>query len=261
MDETWRAAREGRGAIALHPFDPGPHGPEGHVTPAALVEGDVVGAVEAALGRRVGASLDRFALFALKAGHEALGEAGLIGAPALERRAAVVFGHGFGGLTTLEASYERFYGQKARFHPLSVPKVMVSAPVSAVAMEFGVRGPVFAVSSACSSSGHAIAQGAAMIASGQVDIALAGGSEAIATPGLPARLGGPPGDDRDHLPAVFYRARRHGHRRGRRRPWCWRRWITPGRAAPPSWASWPAWVCPPTPSTGPSPAWMARSAP
>jgi nodulation protein E len=182
--ETWTAAREGRGAIARHAFDPGPHGPEGHVTPAALVEGDVVGALEAALGRRVGASLDPFALFALKASHEALDQAGLIGAPALERRTAVVFGHGFGGLHTLEASYERFYGQKApRFHPLSVPKVMVSAAVSAAAMEFRIKGPVFAVSSACSSSGHAIAQGAAMIASGQADIALAGGSEAIATPG------------------------------------------------------------------------------
>ncbi len=182
--ETWEAAREGRGAIALHPFDPGPNGPEGHPAPAALVEGDVVGAVEAALGRRVGATLDPFTLFALKAAREALDQAGLVGAPALERRTAVVFGHGFGGVHTLEASYERFFGQKAaRMHPLSVPKVMVSAPVSAVAMEFGIKGPVFAVSSACSSSGHAIAQGAAFIASGQADVALVGGSEAIATPG------------------------------------------------------------------------------
>jgi nodulation protein E len=182
--ETWAAARDGRGPITLHPFDPGPHGPEAHVTPAALVAGDVVGVLEAALGRRVGASLDPFAQFALKAAHEALDQAGLIGASALERRTAVVLGHGFGGMHTLEACYERFYGQKApRIHPLSIPKGMVSAAVSAVAMEFGIKGPVFAVSSACSSSGHAIAQGAAMIASGQADIAVVGGSEAIATPG------------------------------------------------------------------------------
>ena len=182
--ETWNAAREGRGAIALHPFDPGPNGPPGHPTPAALVEGDVVGAVEVALGRRVGATLDPFTLFALKAAREALDQAGLVGAAALERRTAVVFGHGFGGVHTLEASYERFFGQKAaRMHPLSVPKVMVSAPVSAVAMEFGIKGAVFAVSSACSSSGHAIAQGAAFIVSGQADVALVGGSEAIATAG------------------------------------------------------------------------------
>jgi nodulation protein E len=70
-----------------------------------------------------------------------------------------------------------------RLHPSTVPKVMVSAGVSAAAMAFGVRGPVFATSSACASSAHAIAQGAAMIAMGQVDAALVGGSEAISTAG------------------------------------------------------------------------------
>jgi nodulation protein E len=50
-------------------------------------------------------------------------------------------------------------------------------------MEFGVRGPVFATSSACASAGHAIAQGAALIAGGLADLAIVGGSEAMATPG------------------------------------------------------------------------------
>jgi nodulation protein E len=143
----------------------------------------VVALLEAALGRRIGASLDAFALFALKACHEALSQADLVGATALEHRCAIVLGHGFAGIHTLETSYERFHGQRlGKLHPLTVPKVMVSAPVSAVAMEFRVKGPVFAVSSACASSGHAIAQGAALITSGQADIAIVGGSEAIATP-------------------------------------------------------------------------------
>ena len=181
--ENWMSARDGRSGIERHVFDPGPRGPEPHTTPAALVKGDVVVALETALDRRVGASLDPFALFALKACHEALSEAGLLGDTALEHRCAIVLGHGFAGIHTLEASYERFYGQRlGKLHPLSVPKVMVSAPVSAVAMEFGVKGPVFAVSSACASSGHAIAQGAGLITSGQADIAIVGGSEAIATP-------------------------------------------------------------------------------
>lgn len=180
---NWRAARDGRGAIRPHLFDPGPTGPPAKSTLAALVSEDLPAAVEAALGRRVGTSLDPFALLALKSAHEALQGAGLIGADVLERRTAAVFGHGFAGIHTLEAAYERFYGQKTpRVHPLTVPKVMVSAPVSAVAMEFAIRGPVFAVSSACASSGHAIAQGAGLIASGQVEVALVGGAEAIATP-------------------------------------------------------------------------------
>jgi nodulation protein E len=68
-------------------------------------------------------------------------------------------------------------------HPLTIPRVMISAPVSSVAMEFGITGPVFATSSACASAAHAIAQGAALIAGGLADVAVVGGSEAMATPG------------------------------------------------------------------------------
>jgi nodulation protein E len=182
--ENWAAARAGAGAIAPHDFDPGPNGPPPHRTPAALIAGDLLGHLESVLGRRVGASLDPFALMALASAHEALAQAGLLGHAVLDQRTALILGHGFAGIHTLEASYERFYGQKAaRLHPLTVPKVMVSAPVSATAMEFKIRGPVFAISSACASSGHAIAQGAGFIASGQCDVAVVGGSEAIATPG------------------------------------------------------------------------------
>jgi nodulation protein E len=176
-------ARDGRGAIRPCHLDAGPHAPDTRDTPAAVIEGDLVGYTEALLGRRVGASLDPFALMALGPAHEALVQAGLLGAEVLEDRTALVLGHGFAGIHTLEVGFERFFGQKAsRMHPLTVPKVMVSAPVSAVAMEFKVRGPVFAVSSACASSGHAMAQGAGFIRSGECDVAIVGGSEAIVTP-------------------------------------------------------------------------------
>ena len=180
---SFEAARDGVCAIAPVVLDPGPNGPEAHTTPAALVSGDLLGAAEAALGRRLGASLDPFSLMAIASAHEALSQAGLTGHPVLEERTALVTGHGFAGIHTLEAGYERFFGGKLpRIHPLTVPKVMVSAPVSAIAMEFKIRGPVFAVSSACASSGHAIAQGAGFIATGEADVAIVGGSEAIVTP-------------------------------------------------------------------------------
>ncbi len=183
------------------------------------------------LGRKLGSSLDAFSLFAMHASQEALRHAALLGSPVLEYKCAVVLGHGFAGIHTLETSYERFYGQKlGKLHPLSVPKVMVSAPVSAVAMEFGIKGPVFAVSSACASSGHAIAQGAAIIASGQCEVALVGGSEAIATPaclraweGLHAMSGTmcrPFSKDRDGMTigeggaALVLESERHAEKRG-----------------------------------------------
>jgi nodulation protein E len=182
-EDNWTAARDGRGGISVHDFDTGPHGTGVRSYPAAMVKGDAVAALEAALGRRIAGSLDPFAVYAMKAAHEALAQAGLLGAR-LGDRGACVMGNGIGGLQTLEKGYERLFGQKAqKVHPLTIPRVMVSASASAVAIEFGVTGPVFATSSACASAAHAIAQGAALITAGLADVAVVGGSEAMATPG------------------------------------------------------------------------------
>jgi nodulation protein E len=184
---SWEAAREGRTGIAPHRFEGGPHAPEPVTLPAALTPGGFQEALEARFGRKVSATLDRFALLGLCAAFEALDHAGLVGHPALDQRAAVVLGHGQGGQEMLETSYERFFGLKTqRMHPATVPRIMVSGGVSAVAMQFGIHGPVFATSSACASSAHAIVQGAGLIHAGLADVAVVGGSEAIATPGCMA---------------------------------------------------------------------------
>ncbi|HEY1753140.1 MAG TPA: beta-ketoacyl-[acyl-carrier-protein] synthase family protein [Caulobacteraceae bacterium] len=182
-EENWLAARDGVNGIQPTDFDSGPYGSGVRTNPAAMVKGDAVGVLEAAFGRRIAGSLDPVAVFALKAAHEALGQAGLLGQP-LGPRCACVIGNGIGGLQTLEKGYERLFGMRAqKVHPLTIPRVMVSAPVSAIAIEFGVTGPVFATSSACASAAHAIAQGAAMITAGLADLAVVGGSEAMACPG------------------------------------------------------------------------------
>lgn len=184
---NWDAAREGRSGIAPHLFDGGQYGPEPVTLPAALTPAGFQQALEARYGRKVSGTLDRFALLALCAAAEALEQAGLVADPALSHRTAIVLGHGQGGQESLEKAYERFFGMKSqRVHPASVPKIMVSGAVSGVAMQFGVHGPVFATSSACASSAHAIVQGAGLIQTGLADVAVVGGSEAIATPGCMA---------------------------------------------------------------------------
>ncbi|MDB5476136.1 MAG: beta-ketoacyl-[acyl-carrier-protein] synthase family protein [Phenylobacterium sp.] len=181
---NWDAAREGRSGIVQHLFDGGQHGPEPVTLPAALTADGFGAGLEDRFGRKVSAGIDRFAMLGLCAAFEALEQAGLIDHPALSQRTAIVLGHGQGGQETLEKCYERYYGLKSqRMHPASVPKIMVSGGVSAVAMQFGVHGPTFATSSACASSAHAIVQGAGLIQTGLADIAIVGGSEAIATPG------------------------------------------------------------------------------
>lgn len=181
---NWEAVREGRSGIRSHVFDGGSNAPEPVTLPAALCDDGFAAALEARMGRKVSAGLDRFALLALSAAFEALDKAGLIGHGALSERTAIVLGHGQGGQETLEKCYERFFGLRSqRMHPASVPKIMPSSAVSAVAMQFGVHGPVFTTSSACASSAHAVIQGASLIQSALADVAVVGGSEAIATPG------------------------------------------------------------------------------
>ncbi len=181
LEASWQACFEGRSAIAPHRFDTGDYGPPPFEVPLALVAQSPEPEIERRLGRRLGTALDPFALYALGAATEAIAQAGLT--TAMLSSAGVVFGHGSGGVHSTEQGYERFYGRRTnKQHPMTVPRSMVSSPVSAIAMECGIRGPVFAVSSACSSSGHAMIQGAMMLRAGQASVVLVGGSDAIATP-------------------------------------------------------------------------------
>jgi nodulation protein E len=183
VDEVWAAAVAGRGGIVRQTLPAAQHGPPSDEQPLARAPEGWSAALESRLGRPASAGVDPFARFALAAASEAVDAAGLTGHGVLSERAAVVMGHGQGGQETMEASYERYFGQNSpRVHPATVPKSMLSAGVSAVAMAYGIHGPVFATSSACASSAHAIAQGASLIVSGLADVAIVGGSEAIITP-------------------------------------------------------------------------------
>lgn len=180
----YRAAVAGTSAIEVVEVDAGPDGPPGHRVPLARISADIAEVVDARCRPGVGALLDSFARLALSAATEALSESRLPDT-VLSTRTAVIFGHGTGGTESLEAAYSRFFGQKTpKLHPLTIPRGMVSSAASAIAMVHRVQGPVFATSSACSSSGHAIAQAAMMIRSGAVDAAIVGGSESITTAGL-----------------------------------------------------------------------------
>ncbi len=127
--------------------------------------------------------LDRASQIAVVAAREALREAGLPPDPAASRRRGVVLGATIGQVAIDEA-YEVFYGAGSnRLHPLTVPRVMPSAPASQVSMEFGLRGPCFATSSACASANHALGQAMGLIRSGLADVVVSGGADASLVPG------------------------------------------------------------------------------
>ncbi len=173
LDSFWEALRAGRSGIE----------------PMTLVDADglrfQLGAemhdydVDAHFDKRQSRMLDRFAQFALLAAREAIASSGLAWTDALKQRTAVITGSCTGGQTTQDDGFIVLYAeQRTRVPPLSIPRIMASAGASHISMEYGFTGPAYTVSSACSSSNHAIGQAFWMIRSGLIDAALTGGSEA-----------------------------------------------------------------------------------
>ncbi|MDP1649198.1 MAG: beta-ketoacyl-[acyl-carrier-protein] synthase family protein [Rubrivivax sp.] len=128
--------------------------------------------------------LDPVSQYALVAAREALAQSGPAFDDALAERTAVVIGTGIGGATTQDQTARRLYGEgNPRVHPMAIVRVMPNAPASQISLEFGLRGPVFAVASACASANHALGQALLLLRSGAADVALAGGTEACITVG------------------------------------------------------------------------------
>jgi nodulation protein E len=69
-------------------------------------------------------------------------------------------------------------------NPFTIPRIMANSAASHISMEFGITGPVYTISTACSSSTHAIGQAFWLIRNGVCDAALTGGSEAVFTLGV-----------------------------------------------------------------------------
>ncbi len=124
--------------------------------------------------------LDRFAQFALVAAREAVAQARVTFDGEAGARAGVVMGTAGGGNTTVDDNYRSVFAEgKNRVHPFVVPRLMHNAAASHLSMEFGLRGPGLAVSTACASSNHAMGLALQLIRGGAADVILTGGSEAM----------------------------------------------------------------------------------
>ncbi|WP_175623955.1 beta-ketoacyl-[acyl-carrier-protein] synthase family protein [Pseudocolwellia agarivorans] len=128
---------------------------------------------------------DRFTQFALLATDEAITQSKLaFNDRPLAQRTCVVHGTSIGGQETIEQSYSLlFESDKKRAHPFTVPKLLPSSATSHISMKYGIKGPAFTTSSACSSSGHALIMSVLMLRSNMVDVAITGGAEACITSG------------------------------------------------------------------------------
>jgi 3-oxoacyl-[acyl-carrier-protein] synthase II len=125
--------------------------------------------------------LDRNVLFALAAAKEALADAGSNGFR--PDRVGIVLGSAIGGFTELmrQAEILRERGPD-RVSPSFLPNVLVDSASGQLAIDLGIRGPNYAIVSACATGSHTIGEGAELIRNGHADAILAGGTEACIHP-------------------------------------------------------------------------------
>jgi nodulation protein E len=129
--------------------------------------------------------LDRFAQFAAVAAREAIKSSGIEFSPELGEQTAIILGCSGGGKSTEDDGFYHLYALKEpRVSPLTIARAMSNAGASRVSFEYGITGPVFTVSTACSSANHSIGQAFRMVRSGEVEVAVAGGSEAPLSTGF-----------------------------------------------------------------------------
>ena len=128
--------------------------------------------------------LDRFSLLALFAANQAVASAQGALSDVNRDRAGVFVGTGMGGTLSMDGGYEVLYGKQSdRIKPMTILMGMHNAAAAWIGIEHGLRGPNMTYSTACSSSAVAIGEAWLRVASGQLEVAIAGGSEAPLSPG------------------------------------------------------------------------------
>ena len=169
--DTWSAILQGKSGISrVEHFDA-----TGFATQiyGGVKDFDVSGVMTEKEARKI----DLFIQYAMVAASQALADAGLNDNFDPDR-AGVAVGSGIGGLTTIEANHQQLLKSgPRRVSPFLVPGSVVNMASGNIAIAHNLRGPNFAITTACTTGTHNIGYAARTIAYGDADIMVAGGSE------------------------------------------------------------------------------------
>ncbi len=177
VDESWGNMLAGKsGAGRVTQFDPTGYpstiaaevkgfNPEDYVQPKAVKR------------------YDRFSLFAIAAAREAWKDSGLSIDEINPTKAGTILGVGIGGLRYLEDNHtELLNAGPRRLSPFLIPAMISNLAPGNVAIDLGLKGINYTITSACTSGTHAVGEAYRMIKDGLQDVIMTGGSEAAITP-------------------------------------------------------------------------------
>ncbi len=153
--------------------------------------------------------MDPFIHYGIAAACQAFEDAGLEVTDANAEWIGVAIGAGIGGITGIENGHSAYLqGGPRRISPFFVPANIINMISGNFAVMKGIRGPNFAVVSACATSNHNIGEAARIIRTGDAEVMIAGGAE---FPISPTGLGG--------FAAARALSRRNDDPQGASRPW------------------------------------------
>jgi 3-oxoacyl-[acyl-carrier-protein] synthase II len=136
------------------------------------------------LDRKSVQRMDLFAQFAMAAAAQAVEDSGVDFEKVDRDRVGVIVGSGIGGMWTYQKQQENLFIDKGPDHisPFFIPMMISDIAAGNISIRYKLRGPNYATTSACATSGHAIADAAMLIQRGDADMMLTGGAEAAICP-------------------------------------------------------------------------------
>ena len=177
VPETWKALVAGKSGIApITAFD------------SSLFKTQFAGEVKnfdptKIIDPKEARRMDRYAQFSICVADEALRDSQLDLEKEDRSRVGIIWGSGMGGLHSMESEIMDFAKGDGvpHFNPFMIPKSIPSIAAGQISIRYGLGGPSFSVSTACSSSSHAVASAFDQIRLGHADVLLTGGADADIT--------------------------------------------------------------------------------
>ena len=176
-NESWNSIKNGKlGISKINSFDSS--------NLAVHIAAEVKGFLpEEKLGKKDSRRLDRFSQFACVAAMEAFDMSGLDAESLDMTRFSSIVGSGVGGIMTLSDQFDVFFNKgPERISPFLIPMMLPDMASGNVSMKLGLKGINYSPVSACATGTDAIGQAFDLIVKGDIDYAVAGGSEAAICP-------------------------------------------------------------------------------
>ena len=126
--------------------------------------------------------IDRFTSLAIFASEQAINNSKILSSNVDKNKIAVIISSGIGGISTFEKQHQRLLKNPKLVSPFFIPSMILDIAAGVISMKYGFKGLNYSVVSACATGSHSIGNAFKMIQNGDIEVALAGATEATITP-------------------------------------------------------------------------------